>query len=58
MTQMMDIKKVDVDDVDDVCDVEEAGLDDVVYVGYEHDVDRVAVDDVDDVWDVDETDDG
>ena len=50
---MMDINEVDVDDVDDNCDVDEAGLDDVVYVGYEHDVDRVAVDDVDDVCDVD-----
>jgi len=55
---MMDINEVDVDDVDDACDVAEAGLDDVICVDYEHDVDEVAVDDVDDACDVDDVDDG
>ena len=55
---MMDINEVDVDDVDDACDVAEAGLDDVICVDYEHDVDEVAVDDVDDACDVGDVDDG
>ena len=29
---MMDINEVDIDDVDDVCDIAEAGLDDVICV--------------------------